>query len=85
MLENAIKDCPEKVWGKVIGLKEFWYIAFHTLFFLDLYLSASDKGFRPPAPFTLDEMDERGLLPDRVYTKEELLTPVYAFELIQIA
>jgi hypothetical protein len=48
-------------------------------------LSASDKGFTPPAPFTLDEMDERGLLPDRVYTKEELLTPVYAFELIQIA
>lgn len=26
----------------------------------------------PSAPFTLDEMDERGLLPERVYTKEEL-------------
>ena len=51
MLENAIKACPEEVWGKEIGSKEFWYIAFHTLFFLDLYLSASDKGFTPLAPF----------------------------------
>jgi hypothetical protein len=43
------------------------------LFFLDLYLSESDVGFTPPPPFTLDEMDERGILPDQVYTKEELL------------
>ena len=82
MLENAITACPEGVWGKPvkklpdrrIDFKEFWYITFHTLFFLDLYLSASDKGFTPPAPFTLDELDERGLLPDRIYNKEELLT-----------
>ena len=31
-----------------------------------------DVGFSPPAPFTLDEMDERGLLPERVYAKQEL-------------
>jgi hypothetical protein len=74
MLENAITTCPQDLWGKHIGFKEFWYIAFHTLFFLDLYLSESDKDFTPPAPFTLDELDERGLLPDRIYTKEELLT-----------
>ena len=49
-------------------------MVFHTLFFLDLYLSDSDVGFAPPAPFTLDEMDEAGLLPERVYTKDELLT-----------
>ncbi len=73
MLENAIDTCPENIWGNRIEHSEFWYIAFHTLFYLDLYLSKSDKGFIPPAPFTLDELDERGLLPDRIYTKQELL------------
>lgn len=72
MLANAVAACPDEVWGNRIGHSEFWYIAFHTLFYLDLYLSKSDKGFTPPPPFTLDEMDERGLLPDRIYTKEEL-------------
>lgn len=74
MLENAMRACPDKLWGDRTRRPEFWYIAFHTLFFLDLYLSESDAGFVPPAPFTLDEMDERGLLPDRVYSKEELLS-----------
>ena len=52
---------------------EFWYVAYHTLFWLDLYLSGAVEGFAPPAPFTLDELDPAGLLPDRVYTKDELL------------
>jgi len=72
MLENAMNDCPENVWGDRSQRPEFWYIAFHTLFFLDLYLSDSDKGFTPPSPFTLDELDTAGILPERVYTKEEL-------------
>jgi hypothetical protein len=72
MLENAMLACPGDVWGDRSQRPEFWYVAFHTLFFLDLYLSDSDAGFAPPAPFTLDELDERGLLPDRVYTKAEL-------------
>ena len=73
MLENAITHCPEALWSDRSRKPEFWYVAFHTLFYLDLYLSKTDKGFVPPAPFTLDELDERGLMPDRVYTKEELL------------
>jgi len=72
MLENAMRACPEAAWGDRSQRPEFWYVAFHTLFYLDCYLSESEAGFSPPAPFTLDELDERGLLPDRVYTKEEL-------------
>jgi hypothetical protein len=73
MLENAINACPDALWGNKIDFPEFWYIAFHALFYLDLYLSETDKGFIPPPPFTTDEMDERGLLPDRIYTKQELV------------
>jgi hypothetical protein len=73
MLENAVLSCPDDLWCDRSQRLEFWYVVFHTLFFVDLYLSDSDVGFAPPAPFTLDEMDERGLLPERVYTKEDLL------------
>lgn len=53
----------------------FWYLAYHTLFFLDLYLSGGleqlEQGFHPPAPFTADE-HAAGVLPRRLYTRAEL-------------
>jgi hypothetical protein len=81
MLENAIRACPDELWSDPSKPPEwisnsvpgFWYVAYHTLFFLDFYSSVSEKRFAPPAPFTLDELDPAGLLPERAYTKEELL------------
>lgn len=81
MLENAIDACPDEVWSDpskrpewpandVVG---YWYLIYHTLFFLDFYLTdVPQEEFRPPAPFTLDELDPAGLLPERPFTKEEL-------------
>ena len=73
MLENAIVACPETLWGDRTRKPEFWYVAFHTLFYLDFYLSGTPEGFQPPAPFTRDELDPSGIMPDRVYAKAELL------------
>lgn len=74
MLANAIYACPENVWFDQ-GRNVFWYLAFHTLFFVDLYLSEEDESrFQPPHPFGLTELDEKGSLPERAYSKEELLT-----------
>jgi hypothetical protein len=53
---------------------EFWYIVYHTLFWLDLYLFGSEEGFIPPAPFTLIEQYYDGPIPERAYTKAELHT-----------
>ncbi len=72
-LENAISACPEEIWSDRSRQPEVWYLVYHTLFWLDFYLSDSPEGFAPPAPFNLDEMDPAGLLPDRVYTKAEML------------
>ena len=69
MLENAIRACPDALWTG----SRFWYISYHTLFFLDLYLSESAENFTPPAPFTFSELDPSGVFPDRPYTKDELL------------
>ena len=72
MLENVIDACPDLLWGDRSRQPEFWYLAYHTLFFLDYYLSGSAEGFAPPAPFTLAELDPAGVLPERVYSKTEL-------------
>ena len=82
MLENALRACPETLWNAQVWadpsqrteFSEFWYIAYHTLFWLDLYLFGQVEGFAPPAPYTLDELDPAGLLPDRRYTPDELLS-----------
>jgi DinB family protein len=73
-LENALLACPEELWSDRSRRPELWYLVYHTLFFLDLYLSESVAGFVPPMPFTLDELDPAGRLPDRPYTKDELHT-----------
>lgn len=73
-LENAILACPDELWGDRTRQPEFWYLAYHTLFWLDFYLSDRDKEFTPPDPFTLSELDPAGALPERPYTKGELQT-----------
>jgi len=81
MFGNAVRSCPDEVWRVRMwrvqpgfeGFTEFWYVASHTLFWLDLYLSGSGEGFTPPPPFGLEELDPAGALP-RVYTQAELLT-----------
>jgi len=74
MLEQGIHACPESLWGDRTRYPEYWYVVFHVLFWLDLYLSETREGFTPPAPFGLEELDPAGVLPPRVYTREELLT-----------
>jgi len=73
MLDNAIVACPDNLWSDRSQKVEFWYLAYHTLFFLDLYLSGSLEGFNPPEPFTLSELDPAGVIPEQPYTKQELL------------
>ena len=74
MLDNALLACPDEVWSDRSQRVEFWYVVYHTLFWLDLYLSGSVEGFAPPAPFALEELDPTGLLPERPYAKDELQT-----------
>ena len=73
MLANAIEACPDSVWiGR--GRGAFWYLAFHVLFFLDLYLSPEDESrFQPPPPFGLSELEPEVIVPEPGYRKNELL------------
>lgn len=69
MLENALAACPDDLWDNGT---EFWYLGYHTIFYLDYYVSDPDN-FSPPQPFTLSEFDPEGAMPPRTYTKQELL------------
>jgi len=81
-LQNALNACPEELWQARLWraskippeFTEFWFIAYHAIFWLDYYCSESADGFTVPPPFTLSELDMDGMLPERVYTKQELQT-----------
>jgi hypothetical protein len=71
MLENAIIACPKALWSTD---SKFWYIVYHTLFYLDYYSSEEPDKYVPPSPFTLSEFDPAGSMPERVYSREELMS-----------
>jgi hypothetical protein len=83
MLHDALRDCPDELWEERLwadapdqwvaaGFSAFWYLGYHALFWLDLYLTGAEEGFTPPAPFDLVEMEPDESLP-RAYSREALL------------
>jgi hypothetical protein len=84
MLDNTVVACPDSLWQERLWrdppplwfppkFAEFWYVTFHTLVWLDLYLSGVPEAeFAPPAPFAQGVIDSAEATPDRPYTREEL-------------
>lgn len=80
---EALRNCPDELWEKRLwedepdqwvaaGFSAYWYLCYHTLFWLDLYLTGAEEGFTPPKPFDLVEMEANEVLP-RTYSREEML------------
>lgn len=75
MLEIVISACPDQLWTAQLWKDpdgedeygQFWFVAYHSLFWVDLYLTGVSEGFKPPAPFI------RGALPEKPYTKDKVL------------
>ena len=84
MLDAAVMACPDSLWQERLWrdppppefpprFAEFWYVSFHTLVWLDLYLSGvPEEEFAPPAPFAQGVLDSAEAAPERPYTREEL-------------
>lgn len=73
-LDDTISLCPDRLWSAVLWddtddarYGHFWFVAYHAVFWLDLFLTGSSEGFAPPAPFV------RGRLPDQPYSKVDVL------------
>jgi hypothetical protein len=85
--DNALAACPPALWTQRLWhdppdqplppwcppqFAEFWFLAYHTIFWLDLYLTgAPEEEFAPPAPFAWLEIDDAPP-PERPYTPEAL-------------
>ena len=81
-LENTIRACPADLWylklwdepqEELVWYEPyFWYLAYHTLYWLDLQLTGAEEGFAPPPPFVLIEQQPGDPMPDP-YTRQQLL------------
>lgn len=81
MLGNAIAALPAEKWADD---KRLLYMAYHSLLFLDYYLTIPPTNFSAGLPFTLVPYDEipagalDDLLPERPYSQAECLAYLQA-------
>lgn len=82
MTRSAVQDCPDELWDDRSEGSPFWHLAYHALYFADLYLSDDEESFRPPAwhvdkshLLPGDYEDFAGIIttPESVHTRERLL------------
>jgi len=76
MLINVISNCPDNYFTTN---KRFYYLAYHSVIFLDYYLSIPPKNFSPVLTFTIKDKEERppesigDMIPDKIYSRQELI------------
>ena len=81
MLEQCIDRCPDERWDDAIGKYPFWHVVYHTLCFVDCYLSPSNDEFTRtvearasqafnPQPNGMAELDDE--YPSRRFTRDEM-------------
>ncbi|TDQ19283.1 DinB family protein [Algoriphagus boseongensis] len=68
MLENSILIAEDEVWNSSADIS---HQAFHTLFFLDYYLSLNPVGFKPPEIFGYSEFED--FPPPSIFDRNEIL------------
>ena len=45
MLKQAIVKCSDSMWNDQAHKNRFWHVAYHALFYTDLYVRSSEKEF----------------------------------------
>jgi hypothetical protein len=73
MMNDCLAKCPDRHWEGIVGKYPFWQVAYHTLCFVDLYLTKSHEAFefRAIHPGGWKEFDDEH--PSRRFEREELL------------
>lgn len=68
MVKQAIKLCPDDLWRRETDQPQFWQEVYHTLFYLDFYLSSKPKEHKARFDFK-ENLAEK---PPIILTKEEI-------------
>jgi hypothetical protein len=76
MLEQAVTRCPAALWDDPADKNRFWQIAYHTLFYVHLYLQPTEADFIPwarhrPGMHDMDPPDTEQPVPP--YTQADVL------------
>ncbi len=80
-LADNIRVCPDRLWKTRLfdysdeppEFSQYWYIVYHTLYYIDLYLYGTEEGFVQLAPFNQTAKDDPSR-PQRPFTQADLLT-----------
>lgn len=80
-LREAIEACPAASWNSAEDENRFWHIAYHVLFFTDLYMTLREEEYRPwsegrreAVPLGENPFDSKSKFDDSDdYTKGQLL------------
>lgn len=82
MMEQTVQTCPDEMWDEPVVNNPFWRVAYHGLFFVNLYLQPSEEDmelwegcregyqFLGPTPWPPHEQPAA----DQPYTRAELLS-----------
>jgi hypothetical protein len=82
MLQQAIEACPDDLWDDRSQGSPFWHLAYHALYFTDLYLSDDLKDFQARDDHEEnthflpgDYGDFAGIVttPEKAYTRDQLV------------
>ncbi len=80
-LASTIEQCPDDPWNNPEDTNRFWHIAYHTLFFADLYMTVREEEYAPwsegrseAVPLGENPFDPDAKFDDNDdYTKQQLL------------
>ncbi len=75
MLANTIRICADENWNTE---EKFWYPSYHCLSIFEYYPTLYPSTYNSPKRFSNFEFE--GKLPERIYTKDELLIYSNAFK-----
>ena len=76
MLNNVIIACPDDLWKNE---KKFFYLTYHTVIFLDYYLTVPVRDFKPALPYFLGDADKLPIdavddvIPNEFYSKLDFI------------
>ena len=82
MIQMSVRACPDELWDDRSEGSPFWHLAYHALYYADLYLSEDEKSFQPmdyhedKAHFLPGDYKEYGGIvrtPEKAFTREQLL------------
>jgi len=83
MLNNFVVMCPDELWRND---KKFFYMTYHTVIFLDYYLTIPVRDFKPGLPYSIVDSDKLpegavdDVIPDHFYTKRDFISYLSGIE-----